>query len=160
MSPIAKKIELLNEVASYLSKPFVGNVNYVAAPEANGWIVGLAVANELNVGFIPVRKGGGFSYPRESLISKKYVDYSKVEKTLEIKDDFIESGDKILLVDEWIETGASMNCCIELFQSLGGIVIGIAAVSVNYKVETKRWVDSGFVHYIARDKIFYGETTD
>ena len=118
------------------------------------------MAQKLNVGFVPIRKSGKLPYLKEVILTESYIDYSKKEKSLEIKKSFVSLGDRILLVDEWIETGASMRCCMNLLSKLGATIVGLATISINYQEETKEWVDSGFVHFIAKDRVFYGESYD
>jgi len=149
--PVFYDAELFKEVIQYLAAPYIGKVNYVASPEAIGWIIGSAMAKELNIGFIPLRKANGLPYQKELIISQKYVDYSGKAKELEIKKDSVIAGDKILIVDEWVETGASLHCCIKLLEKLGGIIVGLASIGTDYKEGTKEWIDSGFIHFVGKD---------
>jgi len=149
--PITKDTALFREIVKYLAAPFIKKVDYIVSPEAIGWIIGVAVAGELGVGFIPIRKRGKLPYPKELLISQRYHDYSIKEKTLEIKKDTFFPGCRILIVDEWVETGASINCCIKLLEKENCIIQGIATIGIDYREETKPWIDSGFVRFVGRD---------
>jgi adenine phosphoribosyltransferase len=155
--PIAKDIGLFAEVVKYLATPFIDVVDYVAAPEATGWILATAIAKELNIGFIPIRKGGRLPYPQEMLMMSSYTDYTQSIKHLELKRSWVDSGNKILLVDEWVETGAAMMCCIEMLESLGGTIMGLATIGMNTCPETASWVNSGFLHFIGKDMIVFSE---
>ena len=149
--PVFKDAELFNEITKKLAAPYIGKVDYVAAPEAIGWIMGSTIARELNIGFIPLRKVDKLPYPKEMLISQNYVDYFEVRKALEIKANAVSTGDRILVVDEWVETGESLQCCIDLLEKLGCVIVGLATIGIDYRDSTKKWIDTGFIQYIGRD---------
>jgi len=149
--PVFRDTELFTEIIKYLAVPYIGKVDYVAAPEAIGWVMGSAMARELNTGFIPLRKMHKLPYPKEVLISQKYVDYSGKEKALEIKKGNVTPGDRILIVDEWVETGVSLHCCINLLEKLGCIIVGLATIGIDCRESTKGWIDTGFIRYIGKD---------
>ena len=109
--------------------------DYVAGIDALGFILGTALSFRALKGFIPIRKGG--KLPIETL-SVHFVDYSSQEKSLEIRADAIKPGARVLLVDEWIETGAQVNAAIELIESLKGVVIGIATINIDENKETEK----------------------
>ena len=148
--PVFKNSELFTDIIKYLSTPYVGRIDYVAAPEAIGWIMGSAMAKELNVGFVPLRKIDKLPYPKDVLVSQSYFDYSDTAKALELKESYINAGDRILIVDEWVETGISMRCCMNLLQKLGCTVVGLATIGIDYREETKDWIDNGFVTFIGK----------
>jgi adenine phosphoribosyltransferase len=109
--------------------------DYVAGIDALGFILGTALSFRALKGFIPIRKGG--KLPVETL-SVDFVDYSGQEKSLEMRVDAIKPGARVLLVDEWIETGAQVNAAIELIESLKGIVIGVATINIDENKETEK----------------------
>lgn len=109
--------------------------DYVAGIDALGFILGTALSFRALKGFIPIRKGG--KLPVETL-SVNFVDYSGQEKSLEIRADAIKPGARVLLVDEWIETGAQVNAAIELIERLKGVVIGIATINIDENKETEK----------------------
>ncbi|MDR0287305.1 MAG: adenine phosphoribosyltransferase [Clostridiales bacterium] len=149
--PVFKDTELFGEITKKLSVPYIGKIDFVAAPEAVGWILGSAIARELNAGFIPMRKIDKLPYPKDELISQNYVDYSGKEKILEIKKDYVTAGDRVLIVDEWVETGVSMRCCVNLLEKLGCIIVGLATIGLNYCKGTKDWIDMGMIQYIGKN---------
>lgn len=146
--PVFQDKELFHEIIMVLALPYIEKVDFVAAPEAIGWIMGSAVAKELNVGFIPLRKKDKLPYPKEALVSRNYIDYSGKEKAFEIKKEFVTAGNRILIVDEWVETGASLHCSMSLLKQLGCIIIGLATIGIDYCEGTKEWIDSGFIKFI------------
>lgn len=117
------------QLVTDLSLPFKSTpIDYVAGIDALGFILGTAIAMHLQKGFIPIRKAG--KLPVDTL-KKDFVDYSGNRKTLELRNGLIRKFAKILVVDEWIETGAQMQAAIELIEKEKGIVIGIAAINID-----------------------------
>lgn len=101
-------------------------VQRVVGTDALGFIVGTAVALRLGVGFVPVRKGGKLPVKKETAAFR---DYSGEEKSLELRADPWPTGTRVLLVDEWIETGAQARAAAELVERAGGVIVGIAAIA-------------------------------
>jgi adenine phosphoribosyltransferase len=130
MLAIYQDTNLLRRIVCELAKPFYGKVDYVVSPEATGWILGIMMANELGVKFMGIRKGGNSPYKKERLISQTYVDYSKTQKELELRYDALPKQSKILLVDCWIETGATISACLSLINRVGCIPYGIATLNI------------------------------
>ncbi|MEQ9639651.1 MAG: adenine phosphoribosyltransferase [Alphaproteobacteria bacterium] len=108
-----------------LVQPFAGTgINKVAGIEARGFILGGAVAHQLSVGFIPIRKKGKLPY---QTISVEYeLEYGSDE--VEIHIDSLERGDRILIVDDLIATGGTATAAIELIRQAGGDVVGCSFV--------------------------------
>lgn len=104
--------------------------------DALGFIVGAALAMRAGVGFVPIRKGGKLPVEVDSV---EFVDYSGQQKSLELRAGVIKPGTSVLLVDEWIETGAQMRAAVELIERQGGIVVGIAAINIDDN-EGSRWL--------------------
>jgi adenine phosphoribosyltransferase len=105
--------------------PYIGNkIDYVAGIEARGFILGGAVARELGVGFIPIRKKGKLPW---KTIGKEYKLEYGVD-TVEIHADAVRPGDRVLLIDDLIATGGTATAAIELLQESGGTVVGAAFV--------------------------------
>jgi adenine phosphoribosyltransferase len=102
-----------------LAAPFKGGgVQKVAGIEARGFIFGLAVAMELSVGFVPIRKPG--KLPGD-LVGVDY-DLEYGSDRVELHRDAIQTGDRVLLIDDLIATGGTASAATELIQSVGGIV--------------------------------------
>lgn len=94
----------------------------VVGPEARGFIVGCPVAYELEIGFVPVRKKG--KLPREVIEVNYGLEYG--ENTLTIHHDAIKPGQKVLITDDLLATGGTIDATIQLVERLGGIVVGCA----------------------------------
>jgi adenine phosphoribosyltransferase len=115
-------------------RPWAGEkVERVVGTDALGFILGTALALKLGVGFVPVRKGGKLPVKNERAA---YRDYSGVEKTFELRADPWPPGTRVLLVDDWIETGATAKAAVELIERAGGVVAGIAAIAFRKNEKT------------------------
>lgn len=97
-------------------------VDIVVGPEARGFIIGCPVAYALGVGFVPVRKEG--KLPRETIKAEYGKEYGK--DALTIHKDAIKKGQRVLIIDDLLATGGTIEATIELVERLGGIVAGIA----------------------------------
>lgn len=97
-------------------------VDLVVGPEARGFIFGCPVAYELGIGFTPVRKPG--KLPRKSISYQYQLEYGS--NTLCIHEDSITKGQRVLIVDDLLATGGTVEATIKLIEGLGGIVVGLA----------------------------------
>jgi len=129
VTPIFANPDAFSQLVIDLSSPFTSTpIDYVAGIDALGFILGTAVAIHLKKGFIPLRKDG--KLPVDT-VKKEFIDYSGMRKALELRKGLIRESAKILLVDEWIETGAQMQAAIELIEKEKGIVAGIATINID-----------------------------
>jgi adenine phosphoribosyltransferase len=97
-------------------------IDLVVGPEARGFIIGCPVAYSLGVGFAPVRKEG--KLPREVVRVEYGLEYGK--DVLTIHKDAIKPGQRVLITDDLLATGGTIEATIKLVEELGGIVAGIA----------------------------------
>jgi adenine phosphoribosyltransferase len=100
----------------------------VAGIDALGFALGAGLAARSGKGFLPVRKGGKLPVPVDRLA---FVDYTGERKSLEIRRDAITPGQRLLLVDEWIETGTQAAAAIALIERQGGMVTGIVTLHMD-----------------------------
>lgn len=108
-----------------LLHPYAGaRIDCVAGLEARGFILGGAVAHQLGVGFIPVRKAG--KLPGATISQGYALEYG--DAVLEIHDDAIAPGQRVLLVDDLLATGGTAEAGVRLIERLGGEVAGCAFV--------------------------------
>ncbi len=98
------------------------DVDLVLGTEARGFIFAPAIAYRLNAGFVPVRKAN--KLPAETV--KVCYDLEYGQDCLELHLDAIKPGQKVLLVDDLLATGGTMQATVELVEKLGGVVVGIA----------------------------------
>jgi len=96
-------------------------VDLVAAVESRGFIFGGALANKLRVGFVPIRKFG--KLPADTVVEKYDLEYGT--DTLEIHKDAILPGQNVLIVDDLLATGGTIQAACKLVEKLGGSVVGI-----------------------------------
>jgi adenine phosphoribosyltransferase len=96
----------------------------VVGIDARGFIFGSALAYALNVGFVPVRKAG--KLPFKTVAQPYSLEYG--DATVEVQEDAIKPGQRVLLVDDLVATGGTMLAAIKLLQQLGGNVAEAAAV--------------------------------
>lgn len=108
-----------------LLHPYAGlNIDKVVGLEARGFILGGAIAHQLSVGFVPIRKKGKLP---GTVISEEYqLEYG--EAIVELHDDAIQPGETILLVDDLLATGGTAEAGIKLIERLGGNIVGCAFV--------------------------------
>jgi adenine phosphoribosyltransferase len=108
-----------------LLAPFVGQrIDKVAGLEARGFILGGAVAHQLSVGFVPIRKKG--KLPGKTIEQDYTLEYGTA--TVEIHDDCLQPGETVLLVDDLLATGGTAEAGIRLIEKLGAQVVGTAFV--------------------------------
>lgn len=100
----------------------------VAGIDALCFILGTALAVRAGTGFLPIRKAG--KLPVEADV-ERCVDYTGQEKGLELRHGALAPGTRVLLADEWIETGAQARAAIRLIERQGGQVVGIAAIHID-----------------------------
>ncbi|XP_074888810.1 adenine phosphoribosyltransferase-like isoform X1 [Buteo buteo] len=131
----------LQDCVADLLQPFQGDpIDMVAGIDAMGFILGAAAAAILQKGFLAIRKAGHLCV---QTLTQPYTDYSGREKVMEVRTDAISPGLRILLVDQWVETGGTMRAAIQLVERLGGVVAGVAAICIEDS-EGGRWIQE---HY-------------
>lgn len=94
----------------------------VVGPEARGFIFGCPVAYEVGIGFAPVRKPG--KLPRE-VVSYEY-DLEYGSNTLCMHKDSIKPGQRVIIVDDLLATGGTVEATVKIIEELGGVVAGLA----------------------------------
>ncbi len=98
-----------------------GTVDKVVGIEARGFILGAPVAYHFGAGFVPARKAG--KLPSETRSVSYELEYG--DETLEIHEDAIRPGDRVLIVDDVLATGGTASAAAALVESLGGRVVGL-----------------------------------
>jgi len=115
----------IRAAVTQLAKPFGGGqFQKVAGVEARGFIFGLAVAMELDVGFVPIRKPG--KLPWETVGEDYELEYGT--DRVEVHRDAIKEGERVLLVDDLIATGGTAAAAIRVIERVGGLVDACAFV--------------------------------
>ena len=125
ITPLVGDPAMLRLAVHQLVHPFTGeHIDAVAGMEARGFIFGALVAQELSVGFVPLRKPGKLPYDVQSVSYE--LEYGTA--SLEAHIDAINPGDRILLVDDLIATGGTASASCELVERLGGEIAACAFV--------------------------------
>ena len=105
--------------------PYAGEpIDKVVGLEARGFILGGAIAHQLSVGFVPVRKKG--KLPGATIEQDYILEYGHA--TVEVHDDAIQPGERVLLVDDLLATGGTAEAGIKLIERMGGEITGCAFV--------------------------------
>ena len=105
--------------------PWAGEeIDKVVGLEARGFILGGAIAHQLSVGFVPIRKKG--KLPGATVAQAYTLEYG--EAVMEVHDDAITAGERILVVDDLLATGGTAEAGIKLIERLGGQIVGCAFV--------------------------------
>jgi adenine phosphoribosyltransferase len=102
-------------------------VDVVGGLDAMGFVLGSALATRLGVGFLPIRKAGKLCVETDKV---SFGNYSGRTQDMEMRLPAFAKGTKVLLADQWVETGGTMDGAIRLVERQGGIVVGLAAVAI------------------------------
>jgi adenine phosphoribosyltransferase len=125
ITPLLKDKLCFHQSIKQLADHYKGKaIDVIVSNEARGFIVGAALAYELGVGFVPVRKKGKLPYKCVDLTYKKEYECD----TIEIHEDAIEKGQKVLLIDDLLATGGTAQANISLVEKLGGKVVGLGCL--------------------------------
>lgn len=123
ITPVIQDPEALRLAIDHLHLPYVDQgITAVAGMEARGFILGSLVAWKLRVGFVPLRKPGKLPYEVKSVS----YDLEYGSAALEIHTDALQTGDRVLIVDDLLATGGTAAASCELVESLGADIIACA----------------------------------
>ncbi|WP_017728620.1 adenine phosphoribosyltransferase [Halalkalibacterium ligniniphilum] len=109
----------IDEMAAFAKEK---KADIIVGPEARGFVVGCPIAYSLGKGFIPVRKAG--KLPREVISVDYGLEYGK--DSLTIHRDAIQKGQRVMITDDLLATGGTIEATIKMVEQLGGEVAGIA----------------------------------
>lgn len=98
------------------------NISKVIGIESRGFIIGTALAYRLGVGFIPIRKPG--KLPAEKIRQEYKLEYGT--DAIEIHKDAIATGERVVIHDDVLATGGTMEAACTLVQQLGGVIVGLS----------------------------------
>jgi len=125
--------DLLNDLVLDLKNV---KCDVVAGLDAMGFVLGTALATRLNVGFLPIRKAGKLCVDTDSVT---FTNYSGRTQDMEVRTPAFLSGTRVLLVDQWIETGGTMDGAIRLIKRQEGIVAGLVAIAMESNAKTDEY---------------------
>ena len=125
ITPLLADAEGFEAVVEALADPFrSAGVTKVMGAEARGFMLGAPVALELGCGFVPARKPG--KLPREVATQEYDLEYGTAE--LQVHLDAFGPGDKVLIVDDLVATGGTMEAQVKIIEKLGAELVGVACL--------------------------------
>lgn len=125
-------IDLLDDLLDDLKEI---DCDVIAGIDAMGFVLGSALAARLRKGFLPIRKAGKLCVDTKKV---DFVNYSKRNQFMEIRFPAFEAGTKVIIVDQWVETGGTMGAAIRLIEQQGGLVKGVIALAIEENDNTKK----------------------
>ncbi len=123
ITPVLKDPVLLKKIIESFSRRYASKkIDAVICVEARGFILGSAVAHAIGAGFVPVRKKGKLPY--KTYQASYELEYGK--DTLEIHQDALKPGARVLIMDDLLATGGTTRAVIELVRQLGARIVEVA----------------------------------
>lgn len=115
--------EGLHLACEAMAKPFQNlGIEQVIGAESRGFIFGVAIAHSLKCGFVPIRKPG--KLPSNKISESYELEYGT--DSLEIHSDAVKPSQKVLLCDDLLATGGTMEACCKMVEKLGGEIMGVS----------------------------------
>lgn len=124
ITTLIKDKDALKEAIDRLCDFIDDDIDIIVGPESRGFIFGTAVAYKLGAGFVPVRKPG--KLPGETVSYTYDLEYGT--DTIEIHKDAIKKGDKVVIVDDLIATGGTLEASAKAIEMIGGEIVSIIAL--------------------------------
>jgi adenine phosphoribosyltransferase len=123
ITPLLGDAAAFSELIDALARPFADKgISKVAGIEARGFTLATPVAERLGAGFIPIRKPG--KLPFETVREVYELEYGT--DVLEVHTDAVETGEKVLIVDDVIATGGTAAAAVRLLNRIGAEVVGLS----------------------------------
>lgn len=152
LCPIYRDRGAMDEIIAYLTAPYRGIVDYVAAPESLGFILGGMVSSSMGIGFIPIRNGSISSLEDHDAIRASYIDHRDCARSLHLRKSNFPEGSNILLVDDWVGTAATVQACATIIEETQGHLAGIIALGADYNAATQNMIDEGKLRSVIVNK--------
>lgn len=148
ITPLLGDADALRATIEQLARPYRnGAVDLVVGIESRGFIFGTALARELGVGFVPIRKPG--KLPADAISAEYELEYGTDK--IEIHTDAIAGGQRVALVDDLLATGGTMSAACQLVSELKGKIVGISFVIelgfLNGREKLGDWPIHTLIHY-------------
>ncbi len=125
ITPLVGNGKAYQEVIDLLAKKAsVLGAEYICSPEARGFLFGCPVASKLGIGFVPIRKKG--KLPRDTISVRYELEYGSDE--LFMHKDALPQDAKVVLIDDLVAIGGTLNACKDLVEKSGAKVVGILSI--------------------------------
>jgi adenine phosphoribosyltransferase len=123
ITPLLSDPAALSMAVEFLTQPYrAAGIDLVIGAESRGFIFATAVARNLSAGFVPIRKPG--KLPSRTRGATYQLEYGT--DSLEIHEDAVRPGSRVLMIDDLLATGGTMAACCKLVESLKGMIVGVA----------------------------------
>ena len=143
ITPLLRSAEALEQTIASLAEPFrQAGVTSVAGIESRGFIFGSCVARALNAGFVPIRKPGKLPWTKRR--NEYVLEYGT--DALEIHDDALHSGDRVVVIDDVLATGGTAAAAAALVRGLDAKLVGLATVIELTFLEPRKRLEGLDVH--------------
>ncbi len=148
ITPLLKDVRFFKKAIDVLKDHYQDlEIDYVVGIESRGFIIATPLALALNKGFIPIRKPG--KLPAEVHSVSYELEYGS--NVLEIHKDALDKGDRVLLIDDLLATGGTINAAISLIEGLGAEVISIGFLLELAALEGRKELQDYDVYSIIKD---------
>ena len=147
ITPVLADGDAFADAIAAMAEPWRGvALDAVVGVEARGFILGAALARELEVGFVPVRKPG--KLPGETLSQDYGLEYGRVR--LEIHADALPAGARVIVVDDVLATGGTLNAALALVERQGARIVGTGVlVELGFLEARTGWTHPAPLHACA-----------
>ena len=148
ITPILQDPELFCSVIDHFADYYADHdLKYIAGIDARGFILGAALAYKMGLGFIPIRKKG--KLPFDSVEQTYDLEYGT--DTVEIQADAIEPGQRVVVIDDLLATGGTMNASTQLLRKLGADVRAGACIVELTFLKGRQRLDIPFTSLVQYD---------
>jgi adenine phosphoribosyltransferase len=125
---VFRDAEALSKVVAALVEPYRDTqITAICGIESRGFLLGAAAAVELGVGFVAVRKADGL-FPGDLVVDESAPDYRGNRQVLRLQRDALTARDRVLLVDDWIETGSQATAVKSMIEECGATWVGCSVI--------------------------------
>ncbi|MEM7258499.1 MAG: phosphoribosyltransferase family protein [Pseudomonadota bacterium] len=125
--------DILDDLCAELD---AGSIDVVAGLDAMGFVLGTGIATRLRRGFLPIRKAGKLCVETDNA---SFTNYSGRTQDMEMRLPAFAAGTRVLLVDQWVETGGTMHGAVQLVEQQQGQVAGMVAIVMEENERTNQY---------------------
>ena len=127
--------DLLDDLCAYIDP---NQVDVVGGLDAMGFVLGAAIATRIGKGFLPIRKAGKLCVDTDLVT---FSNYSGRTQEMEMRMPAFAPGTRVLLADQWVETGGTMDGAIRLVERQQGVVTTLVAIVIEDNAQTREYRD-------------------